>query len=190
MEKMLDKKSRDFAKNMQDTMIYDKDKNEVQIGTNLYVDGETKFSVINTDESYINSYLEVSGGINFSNGFTSQNDCYATGFSQPPTLITLPNVINVNTLPLVDDQRFFDASVKNDVSIINVESLNYDLKIGTGNAVIILDKVFYDLNVIMHLNSIPAGSDNYVIFDHGMTATKIAIINLHGAVYITRDNEI
>ena len=39
MEKMLDKKSRDFAKNMQDTMIYDKDKNEVQIGTNLYVNG-------------------------------------------------------------------------------------------------------------------------------------------------------
>ena len=39
MEKMLDKKSRDFAKNMRDTMIYDKNKNEVQIGTNLYVDG-------------------------------------------------------------------------------------------------------------------------------------------------------
>ena len=42
MEKMLDKKSRDFAKNMRDTMIYDKDKNEVQIGTNLYVDGYIK----------------------------------------------------------------------------------------------------------------------------------------------------
>ena len=40
MEKMLDKKSRDFAKNMRDTMIYDKSKNEVQIGTNLYVDGK------------------------------------------------------------------------------------------------------------------------------------------------------
>ena len=40
MEKMLDKKSRDFAKNMRDTMNYDKDKNEVQIGTNLYVDGK------------------------------------------------------------------------------------------------------------------------------------------------------
>lgn len=39
MEKMLDKKSRDFAKNMRDKMIYDKSKNEVQIGTNLYVDG-------------------------------------------------------------------------------------------------------------------------------------------------------
>ena len=42
MEKMLDKKSRDFAKNMRDTMIYDKSKNEVQIGTNLYVDGYIK----------------------------------------------------------------------------------------------------------------------------------------------------
>ena len=40
MEKMLDKKSRDFAKNMRDTMIYDKSKNEVQIGANLYVDGK------------------------------------------------------------------------------------------------------------------------------------------------------
>ena len=40
MEKMLDKKSRDFAKNMRDTMIYDKSKNEVQIGTNLFVDGK------------------------------------------------------------------------------------------------------------------------------------------------------
>lgn len=40
MEKMLDKKSRDFAKNMRDTMIYDKSKNEVQIGTNLYVNGK------------------------------------------------------------------------------------------------------------------------------------------------------
>ena len=40
MEKMLDKKSRDFAKNMRDTMIYDKSKNEVQIGSNLYVNGK------------------------------------------------------------------------------------------------------------------------------------------------------
>ena len=40
MEKMLDKKSRDFAKNMRDTMVYDKTKNEVQIGTNLYVNGK------------------------------------------------------------------------------------------------------------------------------------------------------
>ena len=42
MEKMLDKKSRDFAKNMRDTMIYDKSKNEVQIGANLYVNGKIK----------------------------------------------------------------------------------------------------------------------------------------------------
>ena len=40
MEKMLDKKSRDFAKNMRDTMIYDQSKNEVQIGANLYVNGK------------------------------------------------------------------------------------------------------------------------------------------------------
>lgn len=42
MEKMLSKKARDFATEMQDTMVYDKSKNEVQIGTNLYVDGYIK----------------------------------------------------------------------------------------------------------------------------------------------------
>ena len=42
MEKMLDKKSRDFAKNMQNTMIYDDNSNEVQVGTNLFVDGKIK----------------------------------------------------------------------------------------------------------------------------------------------------
>ena len=53
MEKMLDKKSRDFAKNMQDTMIYDKDKNEVQIGTNLNADGNfTANSIIENMRGY------------------------------------------------------------------------------------------------------------------------------------------
>ena len=53
MEKMLDKKSRDFAKNMRDTMIYDKSKNEVQIGTNLYVDGNfTAKSIIENMNGY------------------------------------------------------------------------------------------------------------------------------------------
>ena len=53
MEKMLDKKSRDFAKNMRDTMIYDKDKNEVQIGTNLNADGNfTANSIIENMSGY------------------------------------------------------------------------------------------------------------------------------------------
>lgn len=53
MEKMLDKKSRDFAKNMRDTMIYDKTKNEVQIGTNLYVDGNfTANSILENMKGY------------------------------------------------------------------------------------------------------------------------------------------
>ena len=53
MEKMLDKKSRDFAKNMRDTMIYDKSKNEVQTGTNLYVDGNfTANSIIENMDGY------------------------------------------------------------------------------------------------------------------------------------------
>lgn len=53
MEKMLDKKSRDFAKNMRDTMLYDKSKNEVQTGTNLYVDGNfTANSIIENMSGY------------------------------------------------------------------------------------------------------------------------------------------
>ena len=53
MEKMLDKKSRDFAKNMRDTMIYDEDKNEVQIGTNIYADGNfTANSIIENMSGY------------------------------------------------------------------------------------------------------------------------------------------
>lgn len=56
MEKMLDKKSRDFAKNMRDTMIYDKSKNEVQIGTNLYVDGKIKQGASNHLKINCNDY--------------------------------------------------------------------------------------------------------------------------------------
>lgn len=53
MEKMLDKKSRDFAKNMRDTMIYDDMANEVQVGTDLYVDGNfTANSIIENMRGY------------------------------------------------------------------------------------------------------------------------------------------
>lgn len=55
MEKMLDKKSRDFAKNMRDTMIYDKSKNEVQIGTNLYVDGKITSAVESGGKVYLHN---------------------------------------------------------------------------------------------------------------------------------------
>lgn len=53
MEKMLDKKSRDFAKNMRDTMIYDAVTNEMQVGTDLYVDGNfTANSIIENMNGY------------------------------------------------------------------------------------------------------------------------------------------
>lgn len=53
MEKMLDKKSRDFAKNMRDTMVYDDMANEVQVGTDLYVDGNfTANSIIENMQGY------------------------------------------------------------------------------------------------------------------------------------------
>ena len=70
MEKMLDKKSRDFAKNMRDTMIYDKSKNEVQIGTNLNVDGNfTANSIIENMSGY--SYMPKTGNFSFSNQYVS-----------------------------------------------------------------------------------------------------------------------
>lgn len=61
MEKMLDKKSRDFAKNMRDIMLYDDMANEVQVGTDLYVDGNfTANSIIENMQGYSisnNTYL-------------------------------------------------------------------------------------------------------------------------------------
>lgn len=53
MEKMLDKKSRDFAKNMRDAIVYDKSKNEVQIGANLNADGNfTANSIVENMNGY------------------------------------------------------------------------------------------------------------------------------------------
>ena len=72
MEKMLDKKSRDFAKNMRDTMLYDKDKNEVQIGTNLYVDGNfTADSIIENMNGY--QIINVASEINLIYGGACKN---------------------------------------------------------------------------------------------------------------------
>ena len=63
MEKMLDKKSRDFAKNMRDTMIYNKSKNEVQIGTKLNVNGNfTANSIIENMPSSLYKLGAISSG--------------------------------------------------------------------------------------------------------------------------------
>ena len=75
MEKMLDKKSRDFAKNMRDTMIYDKSKNEVQIGTNLYVDGKiTSASPSEGGKVYLHNIYIVAGIISYMKLYTSNNE--------------------------------------------------------------------------------------------------------------------
>ena len=185
MEKMLDKKSRDFAKNMRDTMIYDKSKNEVQIGTNLYVDGEGKFSAIDTNEVYINATLENYGSALFSNGFTAEADCTSTGFLQTPVLKTLPTFIAVNSLPLINNSRTLDVTDKNDVTLIDFETYGANkLRINSGNASIILDQHF-DETQIDSMQTTPGTEGNYITLKTTFSGLKLAVIPLHGAVYIT-----
>ena len=75
MEKMLDKKSRDFAKNMRDTMIYDKEKNEVQIGTNLYVDGKITSAVDSGGgKVYLHNIYIAAGIIGYMKLYTTNNE--------------------------------------------------------------------------------------------------------------------
>lgn len=75
MEKMLDKKSRDFAKNMRDTMIYDKSKNEVQIGTNLYVNGKITSAESGGGKVYLhNIYLETTTIKGYMKLYTTSNE--------------------------------------------------------------------------------------------------------------------
>ena len=72
MEKMLDKKSRDFAKNMRDTMIYDDMTNEVQIGTKLNVDGNfTANSIIENMSGYSFEKKESTADIEYTYDYAS-----------------------------------------------------------------------------------------------------------------------
>lgn len=75
MEKMLDKKSRDFAKNMRDTMIYDKSKNEVQIGTNLYVNGKiTSAAPSESGKVYLHNIYIDAGRKGYMKLYTTSNE--------------------------------------------------------------------------------------------------------------------
>ena len=74
MEKMLDKKSRDFAKNMRDTMIYDKSKNEVQIGTNLYVDGKITSAVVSGGKVYLHNIFIDGSKTGYLKLYTTNNE--------------------------------------------------------------------------------------------------------------------
>ena len=72
MEKMLDKKSRDFAKNMRDTMIYDDMVNEVYIGSNLHANGNfTANSIIENMQGYSFEKKESSNDIEYTYDYAS-----------------------------------------------------------------------------------------------------------------------
>lgn len=211
MEKMLDKKSRDFAKNMRDTMVYDDMANEVQVGTDLYVDGHlqitsglsvrgstlfegdiearnSNFSLgnltINTDGSMstnelgISSYFECEGDACF------YQNVSASAFLQPPVLTSV-QFIAVNSLPLINNNRTLDASNKNDVTLLDFDTYGTNkCEINTGNAVIIIDKHF-DETQIDSMQSTPGTTGNYIVLKTTFGGLKLAVIPLHGAVYIT-----
>lgn len=213
MEKMLDKKSRDFAKNMRDAMIYDDMTNEVQVGTDLYVDGHLQIAsglsvrgnniLLEANVEVRNRNLNIgstqinSGGISTNElGITDYFECEANAyffqnveaqaFLQPPVLTSV-QFIAVGSLPLIDNNNTLDASDKSDITLIDFDTYGtHKCRISTGNAVIILDKHF-DETQIESMESIPGTAGNYITLKTTFGGLKLAVIPLHGAVYITTE---
>lgn len=154
MEKMLDKKSRDFAKNMRDKMIYDKSKNEVQIGTNLYVDGKITSSApseggkvylhniyINTNKKagYMKLYttsnepftkdLLVSFMVN--NGITSRVKGFPLAYtSTEATSEGASKLLNTNFIACVENNSLI---ISNDVVVFNIVENKINLTVNIDN---------------------------------------------------------
>lgn len=143
MEKMLDKKSRDFAKNMRDTMIYDKSKNEVQIGTNLYVNGEIKSSPIK--RVIDGSSLPLEGNYyNFDT--TNFNDVTVVTFQQalPDKFLS----INTGSTFIIIDKFFEDNALLEGLTSVPTSNENHadialSTHLGTGIIIINLSSVVF-----------------------------------------------
>ena len=178
MEKMLDKKSRDFAKNMRDTMIYDKSKNEVQIGTNLNVNGQIKSSILEVNELYTTT-MELYGG------FVAEEECSAPSFLQNPTFSSIPAFLDINSLPTTSGEKVFMAKLQNEVTFLNFKNVSVPLKIDVGNALILIDPRIDITNTFTSMSSIPGANNNFATFKANLGNIKFVIIILHGAVYIT-----
>lgn len=178
MEKMLDKKSRDFAKNMRDTMIYDKSKNEVQIGTNLYVNGQIKSSILEVNELYTSS-MELYGG------FDAEEQCSAPSFLQNPTFTTIPVFLDINSLPTESGKKSFNVKFEKEVTFLNFKNVTLPFEIDVGNALILIDPRIDITNTFASLSSTPGANNNFATFKANLGNKKFAIIILHGAVYIT-----
>lgn len=124
MEKMLDKKSRDFAKNMRDTMIYDKSKNEVQIGTNLNADGN--FTA--------NTIIENMTGYSFTKGIPPTNVTYNflyDGIVKNGNKLTCACALIVNSIS--DIAGLTALQICDFIVPTNIASKLYGIDIGTTN---------------------------------------------------------
>ena len=127
MEKMLDKKSRDFAKNMRDTMIYDKDKNEVQIGTNLYVDGYIK-TAGNKRIIEVSKLPVDSGGTNVI--FDATNFAGVTVLTYQEAVKDKTLTINTGSSYIIIDENFKTNGVITGLQALPLANDNYaDIKI-------------------------------------------------------------
>lgn len=151
MEKMLDKKSRDFAKNMRDKMIYDKSKNEVQIGTNLYVNGK------------ITSAESVGGKVYLHNIHIStrkNGGCmklYTTN-NEPFTKDTLVDFMMNNGITSKEKgfPLCYESTIANDSNVAKVLNFNYVAYVGNGELAINTEGItfnFTDNNVVLTKNN-------------------------------------
>ena len=166
MEKMLDKKSRDFAKNMRDTMIYDDMANEVTVITDLYVEGDIR-----------------------TNNFTGYS-INADKIIQKPTFDYKPSLIETSTLELVEGNYILDYRTKKGTTFYSNNNINENgVKILTGNAIIIVDR-FITNDMITSLTSLINGDDNYIILNSSIAGTNLAILSLNGAIYISLDSSL
>lgn len=146
MEKMLDKKSRDFAKNMQDTMVYDKSKNEVQIGTNLYVNGKITSAIESGGKVYLHNIYLSGNRTGYMKLYTANNE--------PFTKATLTSFMANNGI--VSRAKGFplcyESTTSNDSNVTKVLNFNFVAYLGNGILSISSEAItfnFADNNVVL-----------------------------------------
>ena len=166
----------DLAENV----VVNKETNTIEIPSGNFKVKNTTISLdgITTNELSISDYLECEP-----NAYFFQN-VEAQAFLQPPVLTSI-QFIPVNSLPLINGDRVLDATDKNDVTLLDFDTYSTNkCRINTGNAIIILDKHF-DETQIESMQSTPATEGNYIVLKTTFGGLKLAVIPLHGAVYIT-----
>lgn len=175
MEKMLDKKSRDFAKNMRDKMVYDDGANKVQANTDLNVDGNfTANSIIENMNGYkisnIASEINLIYGGACKNGnkitFVLFGELYAE---------TLPSAgfwrICNFTIPTEVGQKLFPYSLGGSNNILDKTIVNLSTGIGVNanvNVSCIVQK-YDNNNIIFFMYSNNVQQAKHYIFRYEVT---------------------